>query len=90
MRGRGSVNTDEFIREVDEAVRQEQWLKLWKQYGNYAAAAALALVIGSAAVGWRALAGEGAARRRPTLRRGAAAAARRPAGGGRRGVCVAR
>jgi hypothetical protein len=55
MRGRGSVNTDEFIREVDEAVRQEQWLKLWKQYGNYAVAAALALVIGSAAaVGWRA------------------------------------
>ena len=55
MRGRGSVNTDEFIREVDEAVRQEQWLKLWKQYGSYVVAAALALVIGSAAaVGWRA------------------------------------
>jgi hypothetical protein len=55
MRGRGSVNTDEFIREVDEAVRQDQWLKLWKQYGNYAVAAALAVVIGTAAgVGWRA------------------------------------
>jgi hypothetical protein len=55
MRGRGSVNTDEFIREVDEAVRQEQWLKLWKQYGSYVTAAVLALVIGSAAaVGWRA------------------------------------
>jgi hypothetical protein len=54
MRGRGSVNTDEFIREVDEAVRQEQWLKLWKQYGSYIVAAALALVIGSAAaMGWR-------------------------------------
>jgi hypothetical protein len=54
MRGRGSVNTDEFIREVDEAVRQDQWLKLWKRYGNYAAAAALAVVIGTAAgVGWR-------------------------------------
>jgi hypothetical protein len=54
-RGRGSVNTDEFIREVDEAVRQEQWLRLWKQYGSYATAAALALVIGSAAaIGWRA------------------------------------
>ena len=55
MRGRGSVNTDEFIREVDEAVRQDQWLKLWKRYGNYIAAAALAVVIGTAAgVGWRA------------------------------------
>jgi hypothetical protein len=54
MRGRGSVNTDEFIREVDDAVRQEQWLKLWQQYGSYIVAAALALVIGSAAaVGWR-------------------------------------
>jgi hypothetical protein len=54
MRGRGSVNSDEFIREVDEAVRQEQWLKLWKQYGSYITAAALALVVGSAAaVGWR-------------------------------------
>lgn len=54
MRGRGSVNTDEFIREVDEAVRQDQWLKLWKQYGSYIVAAALAVVIGTAAgVGWR-------------------------------------
>ena len=39
MRGRGSANPDEFIREVDEAVRQEQWLKLWKQYGSYLVAA---------------------------------------------------
>jgi hypothetical protein len=55
MRGRGSVNTDEFIREVDEAVRQDQWLKLWKQYGNYVVAAALAVVIGTAGgAGWRA------------------------------------
>jgi hypothetical protein len=55
MRGRGSVNTDEFIREVDEAVRQDQWLKLWKRYGNYVAAAALAVVIGTVAgAGWRA------------------------------------
>ena len=54
MRGRGSANTDEFIREVDEAVRQDQWLKLWKQYGSYIVAAALAVVIGSAVgVGWR-------------------------------------
>jgi hypothetical protein len=54
MRGRGSANTDEFIREVDEAVRQEQWLKLWKQYGSYLVAAVLAVAIGTAAgVGWR-------------------------------------
>jgi len=55
MRGRGSGQSDEFIREVDEAVRQDRWLKLWKQYGAYVVAAALAVVIGSAAgVGWRA------------------------------------
>ena len=54
MRGRGSANPDEFIREVDEAVRQEQWLKLWKQYGSYLVAAVLAVALGSAAgVGWR-------------------------------------
>jgi hypothetical protein len=54
MRGRGPASTDEFIREVDEAVRQDQWLKLWRQYGNYIIAAALAVVIGTAAgVGWR-------------------------------------
>jgi hypothetical protein len=53
MRGRGSA-TDEFIREVDEAVRQDQWLKLWKHYGSYVVGAALAVVIGTAAgVGWR-------------------------------------
>ena len=55
MRGRGSANTDEFIREVDEAVRQDQWLKLWQRYGNYIIGAALAVVVGTAAgVGWRA------------------------------------
>ena len=27
MRGRGSGNSDEFIREVDEAVRQDRWLR---------------------------------------------------------------
>lgn len=54
MRGRGSGNSDEFIREVDEAVRQEQWLKLWKLYGNYVVAGVLAIVLGTAAgVGWR-------------------------------------
>ena len=55
MRGRGSGQSDEFIREVDEAVRQDRWLKLWKQYGTYVIAAALAVVVGSTAgVGWRA------------------------------------
>jgi hypothetical protein len=55
MRGRGSAGADEFIREVDEAVRQDQWLKLFQRYGNYLIGAALAVVIGSAAgVGWRA------------------------------------
>jgi len=53
MRGRGSLS-DEFIREVDEAVRQDRWLKLWQHYGSYIIGAALALVIGTAAgIGWR-------------------------------------
>lgn len=54
MRGRGSANPDEFFREVDEAVRQEQWLKLWQRYGSYVVAAVLVVVIGTAAgVAWR-------------------------------------
>jgi hypothetical protein len=48
------VKADEFIREVDEAVRQERWLKLWNQYGTYLVAAVLAIVLGTAAgIGWR-------------------------------------
>jgi hypothetical protein len=51
---RGSVNSDEFIREVDEAVRQDRWLQLARQYGVYLIAGALAIVLGTAAgVGWR-------------------------------------
>jgi hypothetical protein len=51
---RGSVNSDEFIREVDEAVRQDRWLQLGKEYGVYLIAGALAIVLGTAAgVGWR-------------------------------------
>ncbi len=54
MRGRGSVNSDEFIREVDEAVRQDRWLQLARQYGVYLIAGALAIVLGTAVgVGWR-------------------------------------
>ncbi|MGI9419925.1 MAG: tetratricopeptide repeat protein [Geminicoccaceae bacterium] len=54
MRSRDSGNSDEFIREVDEAVRQDRWLTVWKQYNVYIVGAALAVVIGSAAgVGWK-------------------------------------
>ncbi len=43
----------DFIREVDEAVRQDQYKKLWDQYGVYALVAALLVVAGVAAYkGW--------------------------------------
>ncbi|MGI9498691.1 MAG: tetratricopeptide repeat protein [Geminicoccaceae bacterium] len=55
MRSRDSGNSDEFIREVDEAVRQDRWLAVWKQYNAYIIGAALAVVIGTGAgVGWQA------------------------------------
>lgn len=45
---------DDFIREVDEAVRQERWVSLWKQYGAYIVGGAIAIVVGTAAgVAWR-------------------------------------
>lgn len=45
---------DEFIREVDEAVRQDRWMALWNAYGTYVVGAALAVVLGTTAgVGWR-------------------------------------
>jgi hypothetical protein len=48
------VKADEFFREVDEAVRQERWLKLWKHYGGFIIGAVLAIVVGTAAgVAWR-------------------------------------
>jgi len=44
----------DIIREVDEELRRENWEKLWKKYGKLAIAAAIALVLGTAAVvGWR-------------------------------------
>ncbi|MEM7022031.1 MAG: tetratricopeptide repeat protein [Pseudomonadota bacterium] len=47
--------SDGFIREVDEAVRQDRWMQLWKTYGTYAIGAAVAIVVGTAVgVGWRA------------------------------------
>jgi hypothetical protein len=39
-------SVDALMREVDEDLRHEQFEKLWKAYGNYAIAAALALVMG--------------------------------------------
>jgi hypothetical protein len=55
MRGRGPIGgADEFVREVDEAVRQDRWMKLWKEYGAYIVGAALAIVLGTTAgVLWR-------------------------------------
>lgn len=54
MRSRDGGNSDEFIREVDEAVRQDRWTTIWKQYNAYIVGAALAVVVGtSAGVGWQ-------------------------------------
>ena len=54
MRGRGSGSGDEFIREVDEAVRQDRWMRLWQRYGTYFIGAAVAIVLGTGAgVAWR-------------------------------------
>lgn len=40
--------TDLFIREVDEDLREEHLTKLWKAYGNYIIGGAVALVLGVA------------------------------------------
>jgi hypothetical protein len=54
MRSRDGGNSDEFIREVDEAVRQDRWTEIWKQYNAYIVGAALAVVVGTAAgIGWQ-------------------------------------
>jgi len=37
--------SDDLFREVDEEVRQEQYLRLWKQYGVYIAGAVLAIIL---------------------------------------------
>ena len=45
---------DGFIREVDEAVRQDRWLTIGRKYGAYVIGGALAIVLGTTAgVGWR-------------------------------------
>jgi hypothetical protein len=44
----------DIIREVDEELRRENWEILWKKYGKLLIAAAVALVLATAAtVGWR-------------------------------------
>ena len=46
--------SDEFIREVDEEVRQERTQLLWKRYGRYVIALAVVIVLATAAgVFWR-------------------------------------
>jgi hypothetical protein len=48
------VSDESLFREVDEEVRQEQYKKIWKQYGNYITAAAVAVVVIVAGVkGWQ-------------------------------------
>lgn len=39
------MSDESLFREVDEEVRQEQYKKLWKQYGNYFTAMAVAVVL---------------------------------------------
>lgn len=42
------------FREVDEEIRHEQWLKLWKAYGHYAIAAVVSVVfVVAGSVGWK-------------------------------------
>jgi len=44
----------DIFREIDEDLRRERHVELWKRYGNYIIALALAIVIGTAAaVFWR-------------------------------------
>jgi hypothetical protein len=46
--------SDEFIREVDEEVRRDRMMGLWKRYGTLAIAVAVAIVLGTAGgVAWR-------------------------------------
>ncbi len=47
------TDRDSFLREVDEAVREEQYKKLWDKYGVYALGAAVLLLAGVAGYkGW--------------------------------------
>ncbi len=45
---------DEFIQEVEEDLKRERQLELWRKYGKYAVSLALlAVIAASAVVGWR-------------------------------------
>jgi hypothetical protein len=44
-------DTDQIFREVDEELRKERFEQLWKEYGTYVAAAAVAIVL--AVGGWK-------------------------------------
>lgn len=45
---------DEFVREVDEAVRQDRWATLWKRYGAFLIGGVLAIVLGAGGgMAWR-------------------------------------
>jgi len=47
------TDRDSFLREVDEAVRQDQYKKLWDRYGVFALGAAAVIVVGVAGYkGW--------------------------------------
>ena len=39
------MSDESLFREVDEEVRQDQFKKLWKQYGNYFTALAVVMVL---------------------------------------------
>ncbi|MEM7191349.1 MAG: tetratricopeptide repeat protein, partial [Pseudomonadota bacterium] len=41
------MSDNSFIREVDDAVRQERYKALWDRYGIYVVGLALALIIGA-------------------------------------------
>ena len=44
----------EIFREVDEELRRDNWQKVWKRYGKFVYAAAILIVVATAAnVGWR-------------------------------------
>ena len=48
------MSDESLFREVDEEVRQEQYKKLWKRYGNFIMALALMVIAGVAGYeGWR-------------------------------------
>ena len=48
------MSDESLFREVDEEVRQDQFKKLWKQYGNYFTALAVAVVLVVAGIkGWQ-------------------------------------